>query len=438
MSPWKHLLVLGCSAALLGGCATAPIGSQGERVPPAATLGPEVELFARPPLEISVAVGGSGVAHVAAITASGTLQHLIVGQEGGADRNVLGEVNRDDVLDMVVGPDGTVHLLVGTRYLTFSGAGRNDTDAGGCERITVTPAQALCSIPVDAAGVPIRLGAGRFDGLGTARIRQATKFVISRLEERTWSTVAALEPDSDWDILTANVVATNNGVVHLLYLAEGPVSRPPRRRMVRFATFRVPESSARPPETIGGVDVWELVPGTEPPVVAETLAAGARSGVPTFWRRYGLPEPAADRTVIALARPAGRAYTMLRAHQSSSALLADASDVLLVRDGQLLRELPTRPENSSWTSFVLSTLVAAAGAGRFHVVSVSKDDLLGFDIRARYLQIIEEGWSTPLDLGRVSDRVDLAKLGAGEDGRAFVVLPAIDGRVVGRWIKLQR
>jgi len=434
MSPWRHLLVLGCSAALLGGCATAPVGSQGERVPPAATLGREVELFAQHPLEMSVAVGRSGVAHVAAITASGALLHLVVDQDGRVDRNVLGEVNRDDVLDLVVGPDGTVHLLVGTRYLRFSSAGRNDTDAGGCERITVTPAQALCSIAVDAAGVPIRLSGGRFDGPGTTRIPRAMKFVISRFEGPALSTVARLEPDSDWDILTANIVAARDGVVHVLYLVDGPVSAPPRRRIVRLARFRVPPSNARPAEVRGGLDVWELVPGTEPLVAAEPLAAAARSGVPTFWRRYGLPEPAADATVIALARPAGRAYTMLRAPQSSSAFLADASDLLLVRDGQLLRELPVRSEDASWTSFVLSTLVAAAGAGRFHVVSVSKDDLLGFVTTARYLQIIEEGWSTPLDLGRVSDRVDLAKLGAGEDGHAFVVLPAIDGRVVGRWI----
>ena len=215
---------------------------------------------------------------------------------------------------------------------------------------------------------------------------------------------------------------------------DGPVSAPPRRRIVRLARFRVPPSNARPAEVRGGLDVWELVPGTEPRVVPEPLDAAARSGAPTFWRRYGLPEPAADATVIALARPAGRAYTMLRAPQSSSAFLADASDLVLVRDGELLRELPVRSEDTGWTSFVLSTLVATARAGRFHVVSVSKDDLLGFVNRARYLQIIEEGWSAPLDLGRVSDRVDLAKLGADEDGHAFVVLPATDGRVVGRWI----
>jgi hypothetical protein len=439
ISPWRHLLALSCSAVLLGGCATAPVSSEGQRAPPEAALGREVELFAQPPLVMSVAVDEAGVAQIAAIAAGGTLLHLVVNQEGRVNRNVLGQVNQDEVFDLAVGADGAVHLLLGTRYLRFASAGVEDADAGGCERITVTPAGTLCNIPVDAAGVPLRIGVGGvYDGLGRPRLPRPTKLVIARFEERAWSTVAMLEPDSDWAIPTASVAA-GRGVVHVLYVADGPVSSPPIRRVVRFATFRVPESNTRPPERVSGPDVWELVPGTEPVFIAEPVPASASSGAAALRRRYELAQPAADGPVIALTRPAGRAYTML--HPSGSGtpvLLSDASDLLLVQDGRLLRELPARSEDSGWKSFVFATRVAAAGAGRFHMVSVSKDDLLGFATRARYLQVIAERWSKPFDLGRVADRVDLVKLGAGAGSHAFVVLPATDGRVIGRWITPQR
>lgn len=437
MRRWAHRFAVGCSALLLGGCGTAPLGPQEERAPPEATVGKPVELYGEHPLVTSVAVGASGVAHVAAITMGGTVLHFVVDQEGKVDRQILGQVDRDQVRDLAIGADGSVHLLLDTRYLRFSGLGLEEADAAGCERIALTPTQVLCSAAVYAQSTPGSVATGRMYGFGTPGIPRGTKVVIARYDAGAWSAIAMLEPDSDWDTLSATLSATPDDVVHVLYIAAGPVNASAQSTMTRLAAFRVPELGGEGLAALSGVDVWEIVPGTQPSFLQVDTTASEMLRVVSLWGRYGAAQAAADGAVVALVRPAGLAYTRFRSDQPRSLIPQDASDVVLVEGGRPVRELPVRAEDSGWASFVVTRLVARAGAGRFHVVTMSKDDLLGFVMQARYLQIIAGRWSTPMELGRVADRPDLIKLAAGEDGRAFVVLPLAGERFIGRWITPQ-
>ncbi len=445
MRRWAHRFAIGCSAVLLAGCAGAPVGPQDVRVPPEATVGSAVELYGEHPLAISVAVGAPGVAHVAAITTSGTLLHFVVDQDGKVDRRDLARVDPNEARDLAIGADGAIHLLLGARYVRFSDRGREEADGTYCERLALTPTQVLCTAELYPESTPGSVGPGRSYAFGPSGPLRGRKAVIGRFDAGAWSAIAVLEPDSDWDTQSATLYAAPDGVVQVLYRVAGPVNALLQSSMTRVAAFRVPQSDGLPPAALTGVDVWEFVPGSEPSVLPPNRAASALPPDPgagdfgfvePFWRRYGTAQAAADGPLVALVRPAGLAYTRFPSDQAQPLIAQDASDVLLVKDGRLLREMPVRAEDSGWTSFVLTRVVAPAGASRFHLVTVSKDDLFGFVMKARYLEIVTERWSTPVELGRVADRPDLVKIAAGEDGRAFVVLPLAAEHLVGRWITL--
>jgi hypothetical protein len=166
-------------------------------------------------------------------------------------------------------------------------------------------------------------------------------------------------------------------------------------------------------------------------------AARFRPGTLVTRARYGLTQSAGDRPLLALARPAGGGQTIVGAGASPGVRIgADPTEVVLLEEGRLLRKLPPRAETTGWTTLVLSTLLAPGGRQRFHVVTVTKGDFLGFSNRVRYQQIADSDWTSSLDLGLVGDRADLVRLGAGERGDAFVVLPGRGDGLVGRWITL--
>ena len=414
-----------------------PAPSVQDAVPPAAILGTELELVREPVLAARVSIGAARTAHIAAVTESGRLVHLAVGEDGSARQTALGEITAEDLYDVAIGSDGTVHALLVKTYLRFSTTGRSAAPAGRCERIQVTDAQTFCVGPLDA-GIPDSQDRGGWEeGLGQLGPQQARKFVLSVFNGNGWSALAVLERDTTWQVLAAEIVPDHAGTVHILYLAYGPLDASLNRRtLVRLASFRIPEGS-RAAEALPVVDVWELDPEVRLPSSPELEAARLRPGTLVTRARYGLTQSAGDRPLLALARPAGAGQTIVGAGASPGVQIgADPTEVVLLEEGRLLRKLPPRAETTGWTTLVLSTLLAPGGRQRFHVVTVTKGDFLGFSNRVRYQQIADSDWTSSLDLGLVGDRADLVRLGAGERGDAFVVLPGRGDGLVGRWITL--
>jgi hypothetical protein len=434
---FRHLTPTTLLAGCLAGCAGGPAPSAHDAVPPTAILGTELELMREPVLAARVSISPINTAHVAALTDSGRLVHLAVGEDKSRQETTLGEINAEDLYDVAVGSDGTVHALLVKTYLRFSGIGRSVAPAGRCERIEVTDAHTFCVGPLDAGIRDSQDRGGWEGGLGQLGPQQARKFVLSAFTGNGWSALAVLERDSTWQVLAAEIVPDRAGTVHILYLAYGPLDASLNRRtLVRLASFRLAEGS-RAAEALPVVDVWELDPEVGLPSSPELEAARLRPGTLVTRARYGLTQSAADTPLLALARPAGAAQTIVGAGATPGVQIgADPTEVVLLEEGRLLRKLPPRAETTGWATLVLSTLLAPGGKQLFHAVTVTKGDFLGFSNRVRYQQIAQNHWTSSLDLGLTEDRADLVRLGAGEQGDAFVVLPGRRGGLVGRWITL--
>ena len=315
-----------------------------------------------PVLAARVSIGAARTAHIAAVTESGRLVHLAVGEDGSPRQTALGEITAEDLYDVAIGSDGTVHALLVKTYLRFSKTGRSAAPAGRCERIQVTDAQTFCVGPL-AAGFPDSQDRGGWEeGLGQLGPQQARKFVLSAFNGNGWSALAVLERDTTWQVLAAEIVPDHAGTVHILYLAYGPLDASLNRRtLVRLASFRIPEGS-RAAEALPVVDVWELDPEVRLPSSPDLEAARLRPGTLVTRARYGLTQSAGDRPLLALARPAGAGQTIVGAGASPGVQIgADPTEVVLLEEGRLLRKLPPRAETTGWTTLVLSTLLAPGG-----------------------------------------------------------------------------
>jgi hypothetical protein len=253
-----------------------------------------------------------------------------------------------------------------------------------------------------------------------------------------WSVRAVLERDSAWSVGRAEIVNDRDQVAHVWYEADGPLDASIQRRLVRVTSFRLPNGSGEA-EPIRAVDLWELREDSGLPVPAEVDTVSGRPRSLLNRRRYGFTEGAASESLFALGWPAGVGRTIVGSEQRTLQVGSDPPQVLVLNDGRLLHKLPLQPGGVGWATFVLAVLLAPAGEDRIHAVTVAKGDLLGFANRVRYQETIGGRWSRALDLGLAGpQRVDLVRLGAGEQGDAFVVMPGPTGGLIGRWITRDR
>lgn len=432
MRSLRHLVCLGAVVACLTSCTSGPeIISATGAAAPGVVLGDEVEIVREPVLAMRVRVGAANLAHVAVVTESGRLVHLAVRPDGWLERSDLGEIDPSDVYDLAADPDGSVHVLLSKAYIRVSAAGRTVAPAGRCERIAVAGARTLCVGPLDPL-FPESRERGGWDPVGSVGPQQGRKVILYSYEGDRWTPRAVLERDSAWEVGRAHIVADRGGLVHVLYRADGPLDASISRRLVKLASFRLPEGTDAA-DPIRVVDLWELQDDSDLPVPTEVDTASGRPGTLVNRRRFGFTEPAANEPLFAVAWPAGAGRALVGSRPAMQ-IGTQASQVLLLRDGRLLQTLPLQPGGGGWTTFVLSVLLAPAGEERVHAVTVAKGDLLGFANRVRYQEIAGRHWSSPLDLGLTGDRADLVGLGAGAQGDAFVVLPARSGGLIGRWI----
>ncbi len=403
--------------ALLGLVTSCASGPPMSNPPPPVALGDFIELFTER-VGWGVVFDPRGTAHVFGVTRGGELQHVALTPQRVISRESVGQVEGKGGLFVAIDAAGTIHLLAGNQYMWATPEGWKTAARAGCERLVASGPVLLCTFGMTGAesGAPQRFELFATGSPGVPLlvpvpwISRGRKLGIARRAADGWVPWAVIEPETENDVENGKVFRTDDGVVHVLYIARlpgmfvgGPESRPSQ---LRYASFPVAGAA--------GQEVLKAA-GTEVP--------GANCEI----RRRG--------HTLGDAYQANPSVPLPMAIEGSRALVSGCGDFTLeVEGGKVARTDPFLP--LTWWAHAR---LASAGRGRAHAVAMRITDqwVKSAEAPVDYLWYSGSSWSSPVEIAPAASydpgrAYDIASAG---NERAIAVIPFRDGRLMARWVE---
>ncbi len=389
--------------------------------PPSVKPGGFIELFTEGLLAYRVAVDPRGVAHVFGVTRTNELQHVVLNPQGVISRESVRQVEGKGAFDIAIDAAGTIHLLVGNDYMWLAPTGWNTAERGHCEVLVAFGSTLLCMFRIvgSEAGAPFRFELfivggcapgppGSCVAVPVPWISRGTKLGVARRAANAWVPLAVVEPETKNDVSYWKVFGTDDGVVHMLYVARFPTLVAGGGQL-RYATFPVAGGQGQEVLNVTGSEV---------------------------------PKGYCGGQSVSMAAEGGRVLMIEGA--SSTDYASSCNYTRHVENGKVMGTYGFL-RHGPWHRL---RLVSARG-GRAHAL-IRRNTLRQVkseegrvnnvpEAAVDYLWYSGEGWSSPVELasaGTYDDGRDYG-IASARDGSAIAVIPFRDGRLMARWIEVR-